>query len=122
MMVFVLPKKQRNVESFGSRKISLSIPRIYKSSSMPSTNKGFKLVEILWLDSEQNAEWAKLEDVLADQGSLECKSVGYLVADKEDRVVLASSISADETYEEQVSHYITIPKASIQSIKELRKK
>lgn len=85
-------------------------------------NKGFKTIEVIWLDSEQSADWAKLEDVLADQGSLECKSVGYLVADKEDRVILASSVTADTTYEEHVSHYMVIPKASIQSIKELRKK
>lgn len=82
----------------------------------------YKTVEVTWLDSEQNASWEKLSDVLEDQGTLDCKSVGYLIADKEDRIILASSMSSDEEYEEHISHYITIPRAAVVSIKELRKK
>jgi len=87
-----------------------------------SPKSAFRLVEVLWEDSEQGADWGKLEDILTDQGSLSCRSVGYVVADKEDRIILASSITADETYEEHVSHYIIIPKSCIKSVKELRPK
>lgn len=89
---------------------------------MVEKKQTFKIVEILWEDSEQAAAWEKLEDVLNDQGSLACKSVGYLIADKDDRVILASSMSSDDEYEESVSHYITIPKSSILQMKDLRKK
>lgn len=89
---------------------------------MPPKKVGFKIVEILWVDSEHSADWSKLSDVLEDQGSLECKSVGYLIADKEDRMILATSLSSDETYEENVSAYLTIPRLAILSVKELRKK
>jgi hypothetical protein len=82
----------------------------------------FKIVEIIWLDSDHNAEWEKLEDVLADQGGLECRTCGYLVADKEDRVIVATSMTADPEREEHISYYIAIPKIAIVSMKELRKK
>lgn len=83
----------------------------------------FKIVEVFWVDSEHSSDWSKLEDVLEEQsGSLECRSVGYLVADKEDRIILATSVSNDEDTEESISAYITIPKVSILSQKELRKR
>lgn len=84
--------------------------------------KVFKIVEVLWLDSDHNGEWAKLEDVLEDQGGLECRSCGYLVADKEDRVIIATSMTADPDREEHISYYMAIPKAAVVSLKELRKK
>lgn len=89
---------------------------------MPVKKATYKIVEIIWVDSEHNAEWEKLEDVLDDQASLECKSIGYLVADKEDRVILASTVFDDPEREEHISYYITIPRASIVSVREYRKK
>lgn len=86
------------------------------------TKPSFKIVEVIWADSEQNAAWEKLEDVLNDQGSLNCKTLGYVVADTEDRIILASTASVDDTYEDLISHYMTIPKSCIVSIKELRVK
>lgn len=83
----------------------------------------YKVVEVLWEDSEHDADWNDLTKVLEDQGSLECRSAGFLIADKEDRIVLATSVSADaEENEEQVSAYITIPKRAILWIKELKYK
>ena len=82
----------------------------------------YRPVEVVWVDSEHNSDWSTLEDVVSDDTSMECRSCGYLVADKEDRVVLATSITASDEVEEQVSAYIVIPKAAISSIKELRKR
>ena len=83
----------------------------------------YKVVEVLWVDSEHNAEWDNLTEVLESQGSLNCRSAGFLIADKEDRIILATSVSDDaEENEEQVSAYITIPKQAILWIKELRHK
>lgn len=82
----------------------------------------YKIVEIIWVDSDHSASWEKLEDVLEDQAGLECKSVGYLVADKEDRVIIASSMTADPEREEHISYYMAIPRQAILSIREYRKK
>lgn len=90
---------------------------------MSQTKTRFKIIECIWVDSEHNSDWSKLDDVLEEQsGSLECRSVGYLIADKDDRIILATSISADESTEESVSAYITIPRVAIISIRELRKR
>lgn len=82
----------------------------------------YPIVEVIWLDSDHNAAWEKLEDVLEDQAGLECRSCGYLVADKPDRVIIASSMTADPDREEHISYYMAIPKAAVVSMKELRKK
>ena len=84
----------------------------------------FKIIEVGWLDSEHHADWENLPEVLEEQEttSLECRSVGYLVADKEDRIILATSYTIEDSSEAQVSYYITIPKPSIVWQKELRKK
>lgn len=93
---------------------------------MSKSSKSFvkyKIVECIWLDSDHHGDWEKLSDVLEDQeGNLECRSVGYLIADKEDRIILATSITNDDETEEQVSYYISIPKVAILSQKELRKR
>lgn len=95
---------------------------MYCILTMESKRLPFKIIECSWQDSEHSADWGKLSDVLEEQGTLECRSVGFLIADKEDRIILATSLSADEEYEDFVSSYITIPKLSILWTKELRKK
>lgn len=81
----------------------------------------YKAVEVAWVDSEHNADWATLSEILEGQTSLECRSIGYLIADKADRVVLATSVTASEEVEDDaVSAYITIPKQAILWIKEQR--
>lgn len=84
----------------------------------------FKIVEVVWLDSEHHADWEGLSKVLEEQESvsLGCRSVGYLIADKEDRVILSTSYTSEESEEAQVSYYITIPKIAVLDIKELRVK
>lgn len=84
------------------------------------TKAKFRRVEVSWVDSEHNSDWSPLEAILEDQGSLECLSLGYLIADKEDRIILATSLTAAEDYEPLVSAYITIPKVCIVWMKDLR--
>lgn len=106
-----------------SRYILKQIPRTFKSYSLVKTKSRFKIVEVNWVDSEHHADWEKISDVIEEQsGSLGCRSVGYLISDTEDRIILATSVSEDEETEEQVSAYITIPKICITSQKELRKR
>ena len=83
----------------------------------------YRVVVVSWVDSEHHSDWDNLSEVLESQGSLECLSAGFVIADNEDRIILATSISADaEENEEQVSAYITIPKRAILWVKELRPK
>lgn len=84
----------------------------------------YPIVEVAWVDSEHDAEWSTLADVLENQEkTLECRSCGYLIHEKEDRIVLATSVGmAKDEDEEQISAYITIPKRSILWTKELRYK
>lgn len=79
----------------------------------------YPVVEVVWLDSEHEAEWNTLADVLENQEkTLECRSCGYLIHEKEDRIVLATSVGmAKDEDEEQISAYLTIPKVSILSMK-----
>lgn len=100
--------------------------RMSKSSStvMKKAKFAYPVVEVIWVDSEHDAEWNTLSKVLEDNSkTLECRSCGFLIADKEDRVVLATSIGmAQGEDEEQVSAYLTIPKQAILWIKGLPKK
>lgn len=85
----------------------------------------FKIIEVAWVDSEHESAWDTLSEVLEanESGSLECRSCGFLIADTEDRIILATSISLEhQNAEEQISAYITIPKQSILWTKELRRK
>lgn len=90
---------------------------------MQSKKFPYKVVDVSWVDSEHHSDWDNLSEVLEAQGSLECRSTGFLIADKEDRIILATSVSADvPENEEQISAYITIPKRAILWVKELRYK
>lgn len=92
---------------------------------MPPKDKKpqYKMLEVVWVDSEHHADWSDIQEVLDEsKGSLECQSLGYLILDAEDRLVLATSITSDEDTEKQISAYITIPKLCVVSTRELRKK
>ena len=89
------------------------------SSKLP-----YPVVEVVWVDSEHDAGWNTLQEVLEEnEKPLECHSVGYLILEKDDRVVLATSIGmAVGEDDNQVSAYLTIPKAAIIKMKGPRKK
>lgn len=84
----------------------------------------YPIVEISWVDSEHDADWSTLSELVESQEhTLECRTVGFLVLEKDDRYVLATSIGmAKADIEEQVSAYITIPKQAVLWIKGLLKK
>ena len=79
----------------------------------------YKLVQVLWIDSESSPDWTELKSVIQDD-TLECVSVGFLLADKEDRIILAASLGLGR--DEIVASHVTIPKVAITEIHELRKK
>lgn len=77
----------------------------------------YKLVLVVWNDATSNDSWVKLKDVVEDS-SLECATVGWLVADKTDRLVIVASIDMQDE-DELVSGHVTIPRSQIKSLQEL---
>ena len=80
----------------------------------------YKIVEVHWLDSEADPDWQTVEELL-EYSSLDCRTVGYLIADREDSIVIAGSVGLGRK-DNVVHSAITIPKAAISNIKELRRK
>lgn len=93
--------------------------KVIKKKRLP-----YPVIEVAWVDSEHEAEWNTLSEVLeAQEKTLECRSCGFLIADKEDRIVLATSVGmAKDEDEEQISAYLTIPKVSVLWVRGLPKK
>lgn len=123
----ILSRISRGLSITGRSVSRLQKPRSKTSSVSSMTSKKkfpYPVVEVIWLDSEHEAEWNNLSDVLENQEkTLECRSCGYLIHQKEDRIVLATSVGmAKEEDEEQISAYLTIPKVSILSMKGPKKK
>lgn len=76
--------------------------------------KEFKKVLVRWVDSARNMDWGLYEDV--NETPVECESVGYLIKEKLDYIVLALSVVYKPL---QVCQTMTIPKCSISLIQEL---
>lgn len=64
-------------------------PVVADSSEMLS----LPIVEVHWVDSTTVALWAAADEV--DDVSLECRTVGFLVRDLEDRVVISTSVDSN---------------------------
>jgi hypothetical protein len=73
-----------------------------------------KRVEVTWLDSCGWSGWHEKDEVIALNESLESTSIGYVIRDLEDRLVLAQS--------ESLHYYgevLSIPKVAITKVVEL---
>jgi len=83
-------------------------------------NPSYKLVLVEWMDSyTDNKSWHPLDDKIEMPAI--CKSVGYLVADKEKVKIIYPHIAIeDEWTNEAGKGSIIIPTISIVSMKELK--
>lgn len=79
--------------------------------------KEYKLVRVLWNDAESHDTWVQLGDVLKDK-TMEVSSVGWLVHDNPDRVVIVASMDL-AAGSEQVSGHLQIPRQMVREIVEL---
>ena len=70
-----------------------------------------KLYYVEWLDSATNHGWAFPED--SDLSLSPIKSVGWIIADCPDSLVLAACISNEEGYKPSNNRRVVIPKAII---------
>lgn len=76
-----------------------------------------KMVLVNWEDSNIMHGWRVPEETTEDRVA-DCQTIGFVIADDEDKVILAmgkSNLGA-------VMECITIPRSCIQSIRELRLK
>lgn len=78
-----------------------------------------KLVIVTWVDSAQPVPgWCYLTD-LPPNTAVQCKSVGWIVADSGESVMLAPNIGDEREDSAQASGCFRIPRASIIGIVEI---
>lgn len=81
--------------------------------------KELKLERIRWLDAETWDNWQTHEDALrtTTQGKIEADAIGFMIAETDDRVILAGMIN-----EQSVASIRSIPKCAIVWREELKGK
>jgi len=73
-------------------------------------------MEVKWRDSKlDNGGWQKVKEHLRDRKAIPCYSVGFVLADDKQGVVLASSVYAD-----RASGVVHIPAGMVVSRKRLK--
>lgn len=78
------------------------------------TPGGFKLVHILWVDSEASNEWTSLEELSPLADFPDTHSVGFLVQEIGDTLILAQSF---DPATESVNNYIQIPRVAVREMR-----
>jgi hypothetical protein len=73
------------------------------------------MVEVDWIDSATKHGWHDKSD-LPEPGDMPCLSIGYLVEDGDDRLVLVFGIGQNEYLCSQL-----IPKSAVQKVTRLRR-
>lgn len=88
--------------------------------------KNRKLVEVVWEDAHSGTSaqtWADYneETQAVLHNAILCNSVGYVLHDTKDRLVIASSINHDDDGEvNQVSGTMSIPRGMIRKVRVLK--
>jgi len=80
-----------------------------------------EIVEVVWLDSVGEHQWLDLDDArqsAADDDAMQHRSVGWLLDDRPDYLLLA--LSRSESWS-QVDLTLQIPRGSVQRVKVLRR-
>ena len=67
-----------------------------------------KIVEVVWLDSQGREGWTDKKEMQTWNEDLLCKSVGYLLREENDRIILVMSESSTS-----LADGLTIPRACI---------
>lgn len=76
-----------------------------------------QLVLIEWVDiTKHNTGWIPQENVIENMTFMNCRSVGYVVAHDEERVVLSQTVTDDK-----ITDPLVIPQKVIKSIFVLKK-
>jgi hypothetical protein len=82
-----------------------------------------KRVAVSWVDSVRTTGWRTADEARADleqDDFLDCETVGFLVGETAERVILALNHQHVTGGEEMVGETIIIPRQAIRSVRELR--
>lgn len=75
-----------------------------------------KIVLIEWVDiTKHNTGWIPAEAVVDNMRFMRCKSVGFIVAETEEAVVISQTVT-----DEQITDPLVIPRRVIKKIRKLR--
>lgn len=77
-----------------------------------------EIVMVRWVDSLRNSAWDK-RSVHESMVASECTSVGYLLKDGEEDIIIYQSIDPDTN---SVGCSLTIPKVAVREVIKLRRK
>lgn len=72
----------------------------------------YPIVEIEWLDIITQSGWSVMKDVLEAE-PIQCKTIGYLVAERETHITVAHSLQPDS------SDYTVIPLGCVKNIRKI---
>lgn len=82
---------------------------------MPDTQNAWR-VEVHWEDSTiPHRGWREVKEILADRKAVRCMSVGFVLADDEQGMVLTNSIHGSEA-----AGVVMIPRSAIRKVRKLR--
>ena len=79
---------------------------------MPSKKK-YKIVEVTWFDAQSSMESWTAEEIEQNLEPLFTRSIGYLVVEKKDYIVLGFCIFGNEL----IKHHQCIPRGMIKKMK-----
>lgn len=83
------------------------------------SERTLKRVQVEWIDSVSAAEWLSCDDALAracKPGVLDCTSVGLLLSDSDEYLLLCTSYMRDG---DLVQGCLQIPREAVREVKEL---
>jgi hypothetical protein len=82
-----------------------------------TTEKKMREVRITWTDSMTVSEgWASIEDYVTSSSSVSCVSLGFLINEDDEKLVLAMNYDPDNDH---VNQTIVIPRVSVEKIEDL---
>ena len=79
-------------------------------------NGKYPLVLVKWQDSARAARGAAIEDVLKEGTTMQCLSVGWLIQENADRLIVAAQLDGGE----ECGLRVTIPRVCVKTITHLR--
>jgi hypothetical protein len=80
------------------------------------------LVEVEWWDAAGGGGWKPLEEIRREAQVDPCRSVGYVVRDDEDALVICQSVTERdvEGAEQFANDWVAIPRESVERVTRLR--
>lgn len=91
---------------------------------MRDLRNGSRRVEVDWIDSTSHDGWDDEHKVLAESEQddyMTCCTIGYLIKETDELVMLAGSLSTSGPRSRNVGHVMSIPKSAIVARRELRR-